>query len=544
MKVFTAAMTALLCLNSAHAQTPAHPPTYPQRFLSGLDSVRIALHIPGMAVAIAQGDSVLLETGLGYADISQQIPVTAATTFRIASITKTFTSTLLLQLVEQGKLNLDEPASHYYQDFAGSAITLRHLLTHTSEGEPGSNFQYNGFRYGLLQKPIEQAAGMPFYALLMEKIVQPLKLNSTAPGIARSQYADYDRTHPAMIPVIDRAFSNLAKPYELDQAGKINATTYLDEFGAFGGLISNVQDLLKYSRAIDRHLLLREATQQQAFTPHHTTNGKLTPYGLGWFVQSYNGTDFYWHYGQTKGESGLFVKVPSLDLTLVVLTNSIYLSNPFPLGDGDLFASPIGQLFYKFFIDKGKTLSLISFAAPADQIRKAIQHTSNRNKGFYNQEIITQAIIDHVKGDYASAKNLYRLYAQLNFKSSPEDPRQKIIASIDSAGINQVASKDFILTSETNVKITGVGENCSPDGKSWCDYGWIENSLGEIVWEMQSQPSLPAGGAIKNQRVEAAITLPAGRYSLKYKSDWGHAYDNWDALPPDGFRWGIRITRP
>jgi len=59
---------------------------------------------------------------------------------------------------------------------------------------------------------------------------------------------------------------------------------------------------------------------------------------------------------------------------------------------------------------------------------------------------------------------------------------------------------------------------------------------------MQAQPAVPAGGAVKNQKVETVITLLAGTYILKYKSDSGHAYDNWDSLPPDNFIWGITLS--
>ena len=103
--------------------------------------------------------------------------------------------------------------------------------------------------------------------------------------------------------------------------------------------------------------------------------------------------------------------------------------------------------------------------------------------------------------------------------------------------------KKFVLTNLTKIKIEGIGENCSGDFKSWCDYGWIEDSNGQIIWQMQGQPAVSAGGAIKNQRVEAVITLPSGTYTLKFKSDSGHAYDNWDSLPPDNFVWGITLFK-
>jgi hypothetical protein len=60
-----------------------------------------------------------------------------------------------------------------------------------------------------------------------------------------------------------------------------------------------------------------------------------------------------------------------------------------------------------------------------------------------------------------------------------------------------------------------------------------------MIWQMQGQPAKHAGGAFKNQKVDQEITLPAGSYLLRYKSDAGHAYNSWDSAPPDNFFWGI-----
>ncbi|HMG68234.1 MAG TPA: serine hydrolase, partial [Chitinophagaceae bacterium] len=343
-----------------------------------------------------------------------------------------------------------------------------------------------------------------------------------------------------MMPFFETAFTNLAKPYDSDKNGNITETTYFDEFGTSGGLTTSVIDLLKYSRAIDRNQFVSAQTQKLIFTPDKTKNGGISPYGLGWFTQSYKGIDFYWHYGQTQGESGLFVKVPSMRLALAVLTNSVRLSSPFPLGDGDLFTSPIGELFYKYFVDKKIALSGIDFSQPVIKIKQEITENFDGDyKDFYDKEIISQATIYNSKGDTLKARDLYDLYASLNFSKNNTTQSNSIVADISHVGINQEVSKKFILKKATKLKVTGVGENCSNDLKSWCDYGWIEDGKGKIIWQMQSQPATSAGGALKNQKVETVITLPAGAYTLKYKSDWAHAYNNWDSLPPDDFVWGI-----
>src|ERR1700742_5148940 len=100
---------ACLSGNRIAAQTQVKETLQP--FIAGLDSIRVELKIPGMAAAVMKGGSVLFEGGFGYADLEHHIKATGNTTFRIASITKTFTSTLVMQLVAQGKLDLQSPIS-------------------------------------------------------------------------------------------------------------------------------------------------------------------------------------------------------------------------------------------------------------------------------------------------------------------------------------------------------------------------------------------------------------------------------------------------
>jgi hypothetical protein len=138
----------------------------------------------------------------------------------------------------------------------------------------------------------------------------------------------------------------------------------------------------------------------------------------------------------------------------------------------------------------------------------------------------------------------YDLYAKLN---SPHIHKKRTvitrIASINNVTINQDLTQTFMLQNSTQIRVYGVGENCSGDFSSWCDYGWIEDSTGKIIWQMPGQKATHAGGAVKNQKVETTITLPAGSYKLRYKSDAGHAFNSWDSAPPDNFFWGIILFR-
>jgi len=510
------------------------------RFASGLETIREKLQIPGMAAAVMEGDSVVFAKGFGYANLKNKIRVTEQTSFRVASITKTFTSTLVMRLVEQGKLNLDDPISKYGLDLGNPRITVRNLITHTSEGEPGTAYQYNGFRYGQLGPILEKITGKPFYQLLMEEIVQPLGMSSTAMGPPFADSFRYIVERKDMKPFYDNAVSYLAKPYALDSAGNTLEIQYLNQYGAFGGLTTTAMDLLKYSSAVDRHQFINRSTQELVFTPNKTTNGAVTPYGLGWFCSSYRGLNFYWHYGQTPGESAMFLKIPDLKLTLFVTANTDKLSQPFPMGDGDPLMSPVVELFYRYFVNEDKALRPISYDQPISVLKKEFASLKNNPyKEFYNKELIVQETMDIIAGDSARAQRLLDIYAGLNGLKLNNIPKGKIIADLINVSINKELSKDFKLQKTTHLRVYGAGENCSADFSFWCDYGWIEDSVGKIVWQMPGHSAVHAGGAIKNQRVDTVIDLPAGNYKLRYKSDTGHAYNSWDSLPPDDFFWGI-----
>jgi len=446
-------------------------------FASQLDSIRIALKIPAMALAVMQNDIPMYEAGLGYSDVTRHDTVTMKTCFRIASITKTFTSTLVMQLVEKGKLNLDSPISNFGIDLGDPHITVRNLITHSSEIVPGKYFQYNGYRYGKLGQVIEKVTGIPFYQALMENIIQPLGMTFSAPGLpihdSLFDFYSYTRTHPEMISFFHNSFAHLSKAYDVSDKGEVVETRYLEEFGAFGGLASNIHDLLKYSEAIDSNRLVSAKTQREIFTPNRLSDGELSPYGLGWFVQRYRGIDYDWHYGQTLGESGLLVKVPGEHLTL--LANSDKLSQLFPLGDGDLFMSPVGQLFYKYFINEDSGFEKIDYSWSSEQIRNKILLDGNRKYlDFYNREIIVHAAISNFDQDTIRARQLYRIYAGLNF-AKMASTNQNIIVQIRDVGINKELAAGFTMKKRGQVSIYGVGENCSGDFSSWCDYGWIED---------------------------------------------------------------------
>ncbi len=155
-------------------------------FETRLDNLRKQSNIPGMVAGIIKDGKVIWNKSYGYADIQKNIPVTNSTIFHLASLTKTFASTVIIRLVKENKINLNAPVANYGINLSEKdTVRVIHLLTHTSEGVPGNNYKYNGDRYSLLSKAIQSATGETFHNLANARIMQPLGLQNTAPSDMR-----------------------------------------------------------------------------------------------------------------------------------------------------------------------------------------------------------------------------------------------------------------------------------------------------------------------------------------------------------------------
>src|SRR5687767_11452361 len=156
------------------------------RLETQLESLRQELKIPAYSAAIVKDQKMIWAKGFGFADVENKIPATEHTAYHLASLTKTFGSTILMQLVQDGKIKLDDPASKYGITLESpGVITVRHLFSHTSEGNPGEQYRYNGNRFGELDKVVERASGKSFGELLIANILDPLGMNETAPNVPR-----------------------------------------------------------------------------------------------------------------------------------------------------------------------------------------------------------------------------------------------------------------------------------------------------------------------------------------------------------------------
>jgi CubicO group peptidase (beta-lactamase class C family) len=229
-------------------------------------------------------------------------------------------------------------AKNYNCDTA--RITVRHHLTHTAQGEPGTRYAYNGFLFLRLSSIVDALSPKGYVRAIEDDILTPLGMNDTALGSADPNKAD--------------VIARMAKPYRLDADGAlVESDTYGPPFSSINasvGVISTVLDLAKYDAAIDRDLVYSAQAKKQVWTPGVSPAGERFPYGLGWFVFDVPGSDtgFTWHYGwYGDAFSALLFKVPDRELTLILLACTDRASSPFWLGDGD----PLRSAFVTTFLD-------------------------------------------------------------------------------------------------------------------------------------------------------------------------------------------------
>jgi len=317
-----------------------------------VDALARQARIPGLSSTIIRGGQVVSLHGYGFQDIDARLAATPDTLYDIASLTKTFTSTLLMQCVERGTLILDDPIRRYTSTIPEPNATVRHVLSHTSQGTPGAEYRYDGNRYAALTDVVAACQGRPF-RLALAGILDRVAMTGSVPG------HDLERPSTALAALFDApalaryasAVGRLATPYTTTGSGVARADFPPRDISASAGLLSSVVDLAKYDAAIDAHVLIAAATQQLAWTNAvSTTTGQRLPYGLGWFVQQYNGTRVIWHYGLWPQYSALYLKVPDRQLTLILLGNSGGVSELFNLDAGDVTASPFARAFLRMFV--------------------------------------------------------------------------------------------------------------------------------------------------------------------------------------------------
>lgn len=294
------------------------------------------------AALVADESGIIFKKGYGYANFEWQIPNAPDVRFRLGSITKQFTSMVIMQLVGEGKIRLDGKITDYLPDYrkdTGDRVTIKQLLSHTSgipsytsqpgffaevsrdpytvaefvkkyasgdlEFEPGTKWTYNNSGYFLLGAIIEKVTGKKYADVLQERIFTPLGMKASGYDLAT--------------PIIPKRASG----YQLAGGSYVNAP-YLDMTipYAAGSLYSTVEDLYLWDRALYTDQLLRADLKQQLWTP------VMNEYGFGWGMHKNKLDDgkteveTVGHNGGINGFNTVLIRVPAKKELVVLLDNT------------------------------------------------------------------------------------------------------------------------------------------------------------------------------------------------------------------------------
>ncbi|MCM3876479.1 MAG: beta-lactamase family protein [Thermoanaerobaculia bacterium] len=336
--------------------------TVAARLAARFDALRRAQRIPGLAVVILRETTVVLARGFGVADLEREIPVTPETPFNIASVSKPISAVVALRLAQDGVLDLDRPMRRYqgfaefcesvrteggifFSDYAceGDRLTLRHVLSMTANGDPGSRFWYNPPSYSWASRPMAEVTGRPFSDLVDAMVFRPAATLHAA------------RIH-RRLPLHAELAARLAAPYHIDSGGRVARSDPPPPQGdgAAGGVIASAMDLARFDIALSDGRLLSADWSVKLWAPTITSAGAVLPYGLGWFLAEYEGRRLAWHTGLWEGRySALYLKVlderPAERLTLILLANSDGLQWKSRLDEAAIERSPFAVAFLAAF---------------------------------------------------------------------------------------------------------------------------------------------------------------------------------------------------
>jgi len=299
----------------------------------------LARGIPGLSVAVAVDGRIVYSEGFGYADLEQRVAAWPTTKFRIGSVSKSLTAVGLVQLVEQGKFDLDAPIQKYVPAFPdkGAVITTRMVAGHlagirhykddeftiskhydkVAEGlkifaddplvsPPGKEFHYSSYGFNLVSAAMESASGENFLPYMHEHVFEPLGLRNTL------------EDQPAEI------IAERARFYDKPKDQPEENAPYVDNSykWAGGGFLSTSDDLVRFGSALLQPGFLKPESLRLLFTSQKTTEGKETGYGMGWFVgKSKSGQRIFQHSGGSVGGSSQLILYPDAHVVVAMICN-------------------------------------------------------------------------------------------------------------------------------------------------------------------------------------------------------------------------------
>ena len=359
----------LLAASLPEAKAPK-PAKLVDALLKGLGTERE----PGAAIMVTRDGAVVYLGTRGVADLQAMRPIDGRTNFRLASLSKAFTAAAVMLLVRDGKLHYEDRLTDLFPGFPeyGRAITVRHLLNHTSglpdyeslmpaadprrpveesqiddagvlkllQGQkaawfvPGSIWRYSNSGYVLLGLIVARVSGRSFPTFLRERVFQTLRMTGTVAHV-RGKTTVADRAY---------GYSRDGKGWRFSDQSPTSATL------GDGGVYSSLTNLSLWDEALRRHLLLTEEEMRPALQPVRVPgrgptgpDGRPADYGFGWFLDPWRGHPRMWHYGETAGFLRAVHRFTADGLTVIVLANR-----------SDVDASALAEKVAGFYLGGGK----------------------------------------------------------------------------------------------------------------------------------------------------------------------------------------------
>ncbi len=344
------ALLIVACSKTEQQQQPASTSSLEARVDSLMHTYLDSTKAAGVAVAVVKGNEKLLLKSYGYADLEFKVKLPVDASFEIGSVTKQFTAAAIMQLVEQGKLSLEDDISKYITfNTHGKKVTVRQLLSHTSgikgytelpmfesvsvhkykrdtllkivekekfDFEPGEALIYNNTGFFMLGLIIEKISGLSYEEYVAKNLFEKA-------GMTNSYYCSENKV-----------IENRAHGYDTGDKG-LQRAGYLDHTWPYaaGSLCSTVEDLVKWDDALHHGKILNDKTYEEFITPVSLIDGTVTHYAKGITVTDKYGHTMIEHGGGINGFLSENRYFPKEDLKIVVLINSTGPVSPAKVAD-------------------------------------------------------------------------------------------------------------------------------------------------------------------------------------------------------------------
>lgn len=301
---------------------------------------QLSIESPGGTALVAKDGKILYKKSFGKANLELDVAMEPDHLFRIGSITKQFTAAAILKLAEEGKLSLSDTITRFVKDYPmqGHAITIEHLLTHTSgiknytglgkfdtqakrkdfapkelvdffkneplDFPPGTEYRYSNSGYILLGYIIELVSGKTYANYVRETFFAPL-------GMTHSYYDNTSPVVPGRVPGYQKRNGHFENSDYLSMTVPYSA----------GSILSNVDDLLTWYDALMNHKVLTAESVRKAHTSYKLADGRLTGYGYGWELGNIQGSPAVKHAGRINGFVTYSLYLPAEKILVAIFSN-------------------------------------------------------------------------------------------------------------------------------------------------------------------------------------------------------------------------------